>query len=156
MASIPREIIQKHNKLLVDLCDHINIKDQDYANFITALRNADLPPGRLSRVENEPAKLFQLMQQKGKLKVGDYKVLEEALENSDNKEALELVRKLGSEITQQMKVQGLSTIVAEGTVQERNETPNKQMKTAGLSKRDTGQLALLKVIGKASKKYDVP
>ncbi|KAL3871855.1 hypothetical protein ACJMK2_039827, partial [Sinanodonta woodiana] len=131
MASIPREIQKKHNKLLVDLCDYIHIEDRWYTNFITFLRNADLPPGQLSHVENEPAKLFQLMEQKGKLKVGDYGVLEEAFENSGNEEALSLVRRLGCEITKQIKEQGPTTSsVAEKTAQKNDKSPNKRKRTA--------------------------
>ncbi|KAL3871867.1 hypothetical protein ACJMK2_039839 [Sinanodonta woodiana] len=119
---------KKHNKLLIELNDYINITDQGYKNFITFLRNTYLPPGALSRVENEPCKLFQLMEQKGLLRVGDYKVLEEALGASGNNEASALVRRLGSEVIQHVTGQGLTTIATEETAQESVESSTKRVK----------------------------
>ncbi|KAK3610881.1 hypothetical protein CHS0354_009748 [Potamilus streckersoni] len=125
MASIPKDIVEKHNQLLVDLCENMDIDDAGYKQFIMYLKNTDLPPGRLARVQRDPTDLFELMNQKGKLKVGDYSVLEKALEKSGLNVLLDIVRVKGRHITKLLQSQSPTANVMEETTREGDDSPHK-------------------------------
>ncbi|KAL3871851.1 hypothetical protein ACJMK2_039823 [Sinanodonta woodiana] len=139
MESIPRDIVEKHNQLLVDLCENMDIDDPGYKQFIMYLKNTDLPPGRLARVQRDPTDLFDLMNQKGKLKVGDYSVLERALEKSGLNVLLDIVRIKGQEITKLLQRESPNT--NEDTTCKRDDSSNRAIQSVFTEAKDDGMRA---------------